>query len=258
MKGDEGNRLTTSCPTLEQRVSLQTRPEKNSVMYQRWDDLWFLHWEADAEALQLSLPPGLTIDRHHGKAYVAIVPFRMRAIRPRGLFAVPYLSYFLECNVRTYVHDANSIPGVWFYSLDTDRWLAYWVAQKFFRLPYVWSSMGFHRDGNSVRFQVQRRSERKACQYEFKSEGPTRTATPGSLEFFFLERYLLYSYNDRKRQLYRGRVHHKPYQVCDTTDEAWDVRPFDWNRLPMPAASPLHSCYSPGVSVEVFPLERVP
>ena len=89
-------------PNLDQRVALQRRPQdRTPVMYQRWEELLFLHWEIDADVIQQSLPPGLFVDRHQGKAYVGIVPFLMRGIRPRGLPSVPWISNFLECNVRT-------------------------------------------------------------------------------------------------------------------------------------------------------------
>ena len=244
-------------PSIEQRVALQHRPDRMAVMSQRWEDLLFLHWEANADAIQETLPPGLTVDRYEGKAYLAIVPFKMSAIRPRGLPPVPYFSNFLECNVRTYVHDANGVPGVWFYSLDTDRWLAYWVARRFFRLPYAWSPMSYQMTGNIQHYQVRRRSEQTQIEYAFQSESVTRVAAPGSLDLFFLERYALYSFHRHKDQLYRGRVYHKPYEVAEVANHTWDTKPFAWNQLPAPQGPPMHSCFSKQVVVEVFPLERV-
>ena len=38
----------------------------------------------------------------------------MCGVRPALFPAVPKLSYFLECNVRTYVFDAQGRPGIWF------------------------------------------------------------------------------------------------------------------------------------------------
>ena len=102
-------------PSPEQRDFMRSYPEGElPVMYQRWEKLLFLHWEMDPEVIQSTLPSGLYVDNYEGKAYVGIVPFYMRGIRPRGFPAIPYLSNFLECNVRTYVHDENGVPGVWF------------------------------------------------------------------------------------------------------------------------------------------------
>ncbi len=108
-------------------------------MRQSWDHLLFLHWVLSPARIQETLPPGLWVDCHDGQAYLGIVPFFMMRIRPNGLPSVPYLSHFLECNVRTYVHDEQGTPGVWFYSLDTNRWLAHWIARNFFKLPYYCS-----------------------------------------------------------------------------------------------------------------------
>ena len=74
-------------------------------MYQRWRDLLFLHWEYPAAAIQETLPDGLFVDTFGGKAYLGIVPFFMKNIRPVFLPAVPGLSNFMEVNVRTYVYD---------------------------------------------------------------------------------------------------------------------------------------------------------
>nr|WP_256199118.1 DUF2071 domain-containing protein [Verrucomicrobium spinosum] len=110
-------------------------------MYQTWSHLLFLHWEWDAAAIQRTLPSGLHVDTFGGSAWVGLVPFFMRNIRPRYLPAVPWVSYFLELNVRTYVHDDEGRPGVWFYSLDCNQPLAVWTAQTFFHLPYQHARM---------------------------------------------------------------------------------------------------------------------
>ena len=221
-------------------------------MRQRWDDLLFLHWEIDPALIQATLPEGLTVDLHEGKAYIAIVPFKMCAVRPVGLFPVPWISNFLESNVRTYVHDESGTPGVWFYSLDTDRWLAHWIAKTFFSLPYVWSKM----TESSLRYTVTREGESTAS-YDFHSGANTRNAAAGTLEFFLLERYLLYSYSASRKQLYRGRVHHHPYKIANVSNLTFDPAPIAWNGFPAPPEDPVHACFSPGVSVEVFPIQKL-
>ena len=100
-------------PTAHQRERLRERPKKKSpVMFQTWDDLLFLHWDVDPDQLQRTLPDGLKVDTFEGKAYLGIIPFYMKNIRPRWFPCVPYISNFLECNVRTYVYDEKGNPGV--------------------------------------------------------------------------------------------------------------------------------------------------
>jgi hypothetical protein len=86
-------------------------------------------------AIQATLPEGLFVDTFGGTAYLGIVPFFMRNIRPRCLPAVPGISNFMELNLRTCVFDRSGVPGVWFYSLDANQWLAVRIAPDFSICP---------------------------------------------------------------------------------------------------------------------------
>ncbi|NCF85783.1 MAG: DUF2071 domain-containing protein [Verrucomicrobiaceae bacterium] len=226
------------------------------MMFQSWEHLLFLHWEIDAKSVQATLPPGLFVDTHEHKAYIGIVPFCMRRIRPRFLPSVPYVSNFLECNVRTYVHDAEGVPGVWFYSLDTDRWFAHWLARTFFHLPYFWASMGVKRT-DKINYEVRRRDQHETSHYLYSPVSEEHPARPESLDFFLLERYLLYAHSKEKEQLYRGRVHHARYQVSEVNVPTWDTLPISWNGLPEVLGNPIHTCTSRRVDVEIFGIEKL-
>ncbi len=60
----------------------------------------------------------------------------MAWIRPRGLPALPRLSFYPELNVRTDVLHAEK-PGVWFFSLDAASRVAVRVARRFFHVPWA-------------------------------------------------------------------------------------------------------------------------
>src|SRR6266496_5134461 len=112
-------------PTLSDRLVVRDRPTYRSpLIYQNWRSLLFLHWEYNVEAIQNTLPEGLRVDTFAGKAYIGIVAFFMQDVHPRFLPTLPGLSHFQELNVRTYVYDDRGVPGVWFYSLDANQWLA--------------------------------------------------------------------------------------------------------------------------------------
>ena len=245
-------------PTPEARLQARERPAGAPVMHQTWRDLLFLHWRFDPSTIQDSLPAGLTVDTFEGDAWVGIVPFKMRKIRPAGLPSVPYVSNFLELNLRTYAHDENGTPGVWFYSLDASRLLAVLVARMTFHLPYYWSRMATRADREGVITYRCRRwwgADRHQSEYRYRQTGPLTTAEPGTLEFFLVERYVLFSPLSEGR-LTTGRVHHPPYQFAPCHLTQWDTSVFRVQGLEEPTGPPVHALFSPGVDVEVFPLDR--
>jgi uncharacterized protein YqjF (DUF2071 family) len=195
------------------RLALRERPAGAAVGYQRWSDLLFLHWEIDPAAVQATLPPGLFVDTFAGRAYLGVVPFFMQRIRPAWLPPLPGISWFLELNVRTYVHDAAGRPGVWFYSLDCNQPLAVAIARRWFHLPYFHARMSSTKRDGAIHYESRRRrSFQPSDRFTWKPGIESAPAAPGSLTFFLVERYLLFAL-DRAGRLHTGRVHHAPYRV---------------------------------------------
>lgn len=225
-------------------------------MRQRWTDLLFLHWEVDPLLIQRTLPVGLSVDCHGGKTYLGLVPFLMERVRPAGLPPVPWISRFTEMNVRTYVIGPDGRPGVWFYSLDAARWLAVEIAKAAFYLPYVWSKMDYRRDGDEVRYCCRRRDGSDEVSLRYGGAGQLDTADPDSLEFFLLERYLLYSHDAKRGRIFCGQVHHEPYRWCPAAVDSMPTEPLKWNGFDElgEAITPM---FSPGVDVEIYPLKRI-
>lgn len=235
------------------------RPTGHVVMYQQWRDLLFLHWEYSAKEIQATLPEGLAVDTFEGRAYLGVVPFLMRNIRPRFLPAVPGISNFLELNLRTYVRDRSGVPGVWFYSLDANQRLAVEIARRLFHLPYQHAKMKSTRTAEGmICFESVRTgapADGRRCVFNYAPGAALPPQSGGSLEFFLVERYLLYS--NAPDGLRRGAVHHEPYPLCHAELTEWDE-----NLLPMNGFSPTgrpadHVVMSRGVDVDIYPLERV-
>ena len=226
-------------------------------MYQQWRDLLFLHWEYPAAAIQETLPEGLFVDQFAGRAYLGIVPFFMRNIRPRRLPPVPGISNFMEMNLRTYVYDRAGIPGVWFYSLDANQRLAVAVARKFFHLPYQHARMNWSRgEGGSIRYRSIRldaAAGRPPCQFEYAPAAAMPEPAPESLEFFLVERYRLYA--NSPGGLRRGSVAHPPYPLTAAIVPRWDEELSVLAGFPPTGRPPDHIAMSRGVDVEVFPLQ---
>ena len=224
-----------------ERSRLRARPPGVPVMRQRWSHLGFFHWAVDPTLLAPLLPRGLEVDTWEGRAYVGLVPFTVRGTRPPFLPPVPWLSTFHEVNLRTYVHRRGQEPGVWFFSLDASSWLAVWGARALYKLPYFHASMAVERSpGGAISFSSRRRDTRGrarfACSYE--PTAPSGEAPPGTLEFFLIERYLLYSWDGA--HLRSARVAHAPYRFAparmfgleEDLTESIDA-PLDANEAPL-------------------------
>ncbi len=241
------------------RLAMRQLPSARRVMFQEWRDLLFLHWEYSVAEIQKTLPDGLFVDTFAGKAYLGVVPFIMKNVRPRFLPAVPGLSTFMELNLRTYVHDRDGVPGVWFYSLDANQPLAVAIAQRIFHLPYEHATMTSSRSPHGViRFASRRRGDEaigEASVFEYTAGGALPEAAPASLEFFLIERYRLYAAaGDR---LWRGAVHHEPYPLRRADVSVWDEHLLTLNGFLPANRCADHVIMSHGVNVTVFPLQRV-
>jgi uncharacterized protein len=230
---------------------------RRPVMHQRWLHLLFLHWPLPPAAVQGLLPAGLEVDTFEGRAWIGLVPFTIRGVRPPLLPAPPLLSDFHEVNLRTYVRCAGQ-PGVWFFSLDAASRLAVLGARAWYRLPYHHARMRMDQspDADGSLAAVDYESERRwpgplpaRCAVRYAPRGPVRTAAPGSLEHFLIERYVLYAAS--RGRLRRARVAHEPYPIQDASFDSLRESLSAAAGLAGPAAETL-AHYSRGVSVEVF------
>ena len=235
------------------RAQLQDRnlpADAAVVMRQRWVHLLFLHWRVPTELVARTLPPGLEPDLWDGDAWVGIVPFGMRAVRPRGVPALPWVSSFLELNLRTYVRDAQGRAGVWFYSLDANNPLAVAVARAGFALPYHCASMGLEVTDGECRYRSRRVGTAETLTYRYEPVPPWREAQPGSLDFFLVERYRLFA--RRRDRLLSGRVYHPPYRLAEVEVAEQDPRLFALDGLPVPPGPPDHQAYAAAVDVSIY------
>lgn len=248
--------MVFTLPTLDQRLAACVRPGGFSVMRQRWAGLLFLHWPVDAALIAERLPAGLHVDTFEGRAWIGVVPFFMHAIRPTALPPVPWLSWFMELNVRTYVHDSDGNPGVWFFSLDCNQPIAVEIARRAFHLPYQHAHMRSAREGSRVRYHCRRRTIGAGdAEYGYEPPTSTRPATPGSLEWFLVERYLLFS-STPGGNLFCGRVHHAPYQIAPGVCDRWSAEPLRWEGFQEPLEEPESILTAAPLDVRIYPLRR--
>lgn len=240
-------------PTPLQRLAPRNRPDGIPVLHMRWDSLLFLHWRVDPAELQKTLPDGLTVDTWEGNGWVGIVPFLMRRVHPAGLPCVPWLSDFLEFNVRTYVFDRRGMPGVWFYSLLCDQPVAVELARRFFHLNYRHARLRVEQPNHSYYWDSPAGFTAGFCA---PPPDEFAMAAPGTLEFFLLERYILFS-ADRRGRLFSGAVHHKPYEFGMVNPGTWSYAPAEAEGLRNPGRPPDHAVAALPVQVVAWPIRRI-
>ncbi|HRI42682.1 MAG TPA: DUF2071 domain-containing protein [Fimbriimonadaceae bacterium] len=244
----------------EERERMRERPAAKVAYKQKWRDLLFMHFAMDPAELRPLIPEGLDLDLYpdssgRPSAWIGVVPFRMEGIRFSWSSSLPWLSAFPETNVRTYVHRAGKEPGVWFFSLDAARWIACKIGRSQFGLAYWHAHMRVKRHGETVVYdstRIEGGGNQSATLETVATIGPAAGCVEGhSLDFFLLERYLLYAL--RAGVLCKARVWHRPYPVrgarldsChQSLTAACGLPSFPWE----------HVIFSDGVNVDIYRLE---
>ena len=228
-------------------------PVTRAVMVQQWRDLAYVHWRYDPEEVQALLPPGLEVDVHDGAAWVGLIPFSMRNIGLPRLPAIPYFGSFPEVNVRTYVRH-NGRPGVWFFSLDVNRFLPALVARTTYLLPYCWGSAKHSLSDGTLNTTVRRRwpsSSQTNISISIRSE----IQSPDDTAVFLSARWGLYSRGFRGALRY-APVDHEKWPLYSAALLNLDDSLVMSAGLTAPQGEP-HVMFSPGVAVRVGLPRRV-
>ena len=190
-------------------------PDEPWLMTQTWHDLLFAHWRVDLATLRVLVPQGLELDTFDDEAWLAVVPFFMTNVAPRGVPALPWLSAFPEINVRTYVRHRGR-GGVFFFSLDATNPVAVRVARTLFQLPYFTAGMRVDTDDSGRVAYASRRTGRKGHDARFMATYAPHTdpepPRPGTLEHFLTERYCLFTV-DRRGRICSVDIHHPPWPL---------------------------------------------
>ncbi|GHH97512.1 YqjF family protein [Neobacillus kokaensis] len=220
------------------------------ILKQTWEDLLFCHWEAAAERLQELLPAELELDLFDGKAWLTMLPFGVSHQRFRFLPEIPLLNRYLELNVRTYVKVGNT-SGVYFFTLDANH-LPSVLGARAASLPYCLARMSFLKKAHKSVFY----SKRVFGDGEFSVKyaaagGPCIRTEPGTLDFWLLERYSLFT--KLGPFLLKGNISHESMKVSEAeVDVATNLgTPFGLSKEPQL----VHFC--PRKEAFIFPLKMV-
>ncbi|WP_053217509.1 YqjF family protein [Virgibacillus senegalensis] len=224
---------------------------------QRWDDLLFIHWPIPYEDLRPHVPEQFELETFNGDAWISIVPFQGNKNRFRGMpTPIPFVSSFLELNVRTYIRYKGE-PGVYFFSFDADSNAAVAGARTVVSLPYMKAKMSIKRTMQEVLFRSQRIQKNAHSARFYARYRPTSQASFakfGSLTHWLAERYCLF--NIKGDKVLKGPINHSPWklQEAELEVEMDDLVPF----LPQKhfSAAPLVH-YSKTKKVHFYPFETV-
>jgi uncharacterized protein YqjF (DUF2071 family) len=231
------------------RRMLQTPGEP--LFYASWDHAVMIHYEADPEALQSCVP--FELDLRDGRAFVSLVAFTLRRMRPRrggriGEWLLKPIATHEFLNVRTYVR-GNDEPGIFFLVEWLSNRLSVPLGPPVFGLPYRHGRIDYdhHRRIQGIRGRV----DTKDGSFSYRGTVPNeefRACEPGSLTEFLMERYTAFTQPWRcPRRLFR--VWHQPWPQ---TPVGIDVTASDLLAITgkwWKTAEYLGANYSPGVDV---------
>ena len=235
--------------------------QKISIMKQEWHNLLFLHWPIPIASIRHRIPKQLELDTYNDSAWIGIIPFQMRKLRPSFAFSIPPISNFTEINLRTYVKDKYNRKGVWFFSLDTQNSFGNWIARTFFHLNYRYAETEFLANSDeqlTCKFTMPDRGiPEQSFIWQLTQDDFIPSKNPESLEFFLTERYRLFSYNYKKDVLLTGTLSHEPYQLNRPSLIQYSTDLFFSNGIEFSNSYPQSILACRQTKVDVFPIETV-
>lgn len=181
-----------------------------------WERTLMIHYEVDPVALARCVP--FPLDLHEGRAYVSLVAFTMRGMRPwRGgrlaawLFRPIATHGFL--NVRTYVK-VNGEPGIYFLTEFLDNALSVRLGPPLFGLPYHFARMDYRHDWHTGEVSGRVTDPATGAAFSYRglvdAEDAAYAPTPaGTLTAWLMERYTAFTAKGDRHRLFR--VLHAPW-----------------------------------------------
>lgn len=224
---------------------------KRTPMRMQWLDLTLLHWRYPADEVQRLLPPDLTVETFDGTAWVGLVPFQMRVDVP-FMPALPRILHFPETNVRTYVHDDEGKPGVYFFSLEASALVSVVTARVSYQVPYFWADMAIEQssdDGDCFRYTSTRywpKPRGVSSSVDVQVGAAYRPGEATDLDRFLTARWALFG--DLGPWITYATMFHEPWPLHHATVTSWDDELVAAAGLSQPTDEPLVH-FSPEVNV---------
>lgn len=215
-----------------------------------WDRALMIHFEVDAGALQNDVPYAL--DLYNGRAFVSLVAFTLRGLRPRwggkpAAWLLRPIATHAFLNVRTYVCHGGE-PGIHFLA----EWLSNRVAVKLgpvtFGLPYHHGRIAYRHDWETgaVQGEVVDTNSGKRLVYQAALSEPAafQPSESGSFDEWLIERYT--AFNSAKGRKRYFRVWHPPWRQQAASVMLCDISLLTHNWTWFNKAEPAGGHFSPG------------
>ena len=221
------------------------------LFFADWQRAVFIHYEVDVEALQREVP--FELDLRAGRAYVSLVAFTMRGLRPRvggrlGAWLFKPIGTHEFLNVRTYVRCGGE-TGIYFLAEWLSNPLSVRLGPFSYGLPYRFGTMNYehrHEEGN-LRGHVACAASNRSLGYDARVE-PEATFHPcaaNSVDEFLMERYTAFTRRGSSSRLFR--IWHVPWPQLpidvSVEDHGLLATTGEWSKH----ASLVSANYSPGV-----------
>jgi len=192
------------------------------LFYANWDKVIFIHYETDPRELQRCIP--YQLDFYKGRAFVSLVAFTMRGMRPRfggriGELLLRPIATHDFLNVRTYVRHKGE-PAIYFMREWLSSRMATWLGPWSFGLPYRFGRIEYqpspgyglaseqeHEDQRLGKIEADAGSFHFCATFEVNDLG---ICAPGSVDEFLLERYTAFTQFRKCRRFFR--IWHEPWQ----------------------------------------------
>lgn len=216
----------------------------------RWDRAVFINYSADPAVLQRQVP--FPLDVRNGRAFVSLVAFTLRRMRPRiggppGEWLFKPIATHEFLNVRTYVRHRGE-PGIFFLAEWLSNRLSVLLGPRTFGLPYRFGRLRYDHapDGDFLRGEV------AAAEGRLRYSGESccdsfRPCEPDSLAEFMLERYTAFTQRGKRRRLFR--IWHEPWPQAPAVHEITDASLIASTGPWWETAEFVNANYSPGVAV---------
>lgn len=185
------------------------------LLYADWDRTLMVHYAIDPEILRPFVP--FPLELHEGKAYVTLVAFTLRRMRPRwgarlGRWLMRPIATHGFLNVRTYVR-AGGEPGIFFITEYMNNLLSLKLGPLAFGLPYRFARLDYHHDWKRGELTGRIRTPLGGAALEYRAKidpaGRFAPAGAGTLTEWLMERYTAFTVRRGKRLLFR--VWHPPW-----------------------------------------------